>query len=102
MRKTSEKTPAFAYCRVSGKSQVTGDGFPRQLAAIRKYASEHAIRIVQVFEERAIRGAESWENRPAWSAMVQNLNGARTIIIERLDRLARDLMVQEHIIADLR
>ncbi len=34
--------------------------------------------------------------------MVASLNGTRTIIIERLDRLARDLMVQEHIIADLR
>jgi DNA invertase Pin-like site-specific DNA recombinase len=29
-------------------------------------------------------------------------NGVRVIIIERLDRLARDLMVQETIIADLR
>src|SRR5436305_12800776 len=29
-------------------------------------------------------------------------NGVRTVIIERLDRLARDLMVQETIIADLR
>jgi len=28
-------------------------------------------------------------------------NGVRTIVIERLDRLARDLMVQETIIADL-
>jgi DNA invertase Pin-like site-specific DNA recombinase len=29
-------------------------------------------------------------------------NGTKTVIIERLDRLARDLMVQENIIADLR
>ncbi len=42
-------------------------------------------------------------NRPAWSAMVTALlgNGVRTIIIEKLDRLARDLMVQEATIADL-
>ena len=28
-------------------------------------------------------------------------NGVRTVLIERLDRLARDLMIQEHIIQDL-
>jgi len=28
-------------------------------------------------------------------------NGVKTIIIEKLDRLARDLMIQEHIIQDL-
>jgi DNA invertase Pin-like site-specific DNA recombinase len=34
--------------------------------------------------------------------MLGSVNGVRTILIERLDRLARDLMVQEHILADLR
>lgn len=32
---------------------------------------------------------------------VLHSNGVRTIVIERLDRPARDLMVQETIIADL-
>jgi hypothetical protein len=98
------KTPVFAYLRVSGKGQIKGDGFPRQLAAIRKYTAEHDMRIVQVFEEKAVPGKTEWEQRPAWLAMLQKItsNGVHTILIERLDRLARDLMVQEHIIADLR
>lgn len=29
-------------------------------------------------------------------------NGVKVVIVERLDRLARDLMVQETIVADLR
>lgn len=29
---------AYSYLRVSGKSQVEGDGFPRQLEAITKYS----------------------------------------------------------------
>jgi DNA invertase Pin-like site-specific DNA recombinase len=43
-------------------------------------------------------------DRPAWSEMLATLhsNGVRTIIVERLDRVARDLMVQEAAIADLR
>jgi hypothetical protein len=31
-------TTAFAYLRVSGKGQIQGDGFPRQLTAIKGYA----------------------------------------------------------------
>ena len=43
-------------------------------------------------------------DRPAWRDLMATLhsNGVRTILIERLDRLARDLMVQEAAIADLR
>lgn len=94
-------TKCFAYLRVSGKSQVDGDGFPRQLEAIKRYAAAHGIRIVQVFREEGVCGATEWDNRPAWLEMLDAMNGCRAIIIERLDRVARDLMVQEHIIADL-
>lgn len=94
-------TDAFGYIRVSGRGQVDGDGFPRQRVAVLKYASDNGITITRWFEERAVPGATEWDNRPAWVDMVQEFNGVRTIVIERLDRLARDLMVQEHIIADL-
>ena len=42
-------------------------------------------------------------DRPGWVEMMTALhsNGVRTVIIERLDRLARDLMVQEATIAEL-
>lgn len=93
---------AFGYIRVSGRGQLDGDGFPRQRAAIQRYADANGIRIVRWFEERAVCGATEWENRPAWSEMVQHLNGVRTIIIERLDRLARELFIQEYILRDLK
>jgi DNA invertase Pin-like site-specific DNA recombinase len=94
---------AFGYLRVSGKGQVDGDGFPRQLAAIKEYAKAHEFRIVQVFREKGVTGAKESMDRPAWSEMMTALHGdgVRTIIIEKLDRLARDLMVQEATIADL-
>jgi DNA invertase Pin-like site-specific DNA recombinase len=43
-------------------------------------------------------------HRPAWVELIGAAleTGITTILIEKLDRLARDLMVQEHIIADLR
>lgn len=94
---------AFAYLRVSGKSQVTGDGFSRQLQAIKAHASAHEIKIARVFREEGITGTKESMDRPAWAEMMTALhgNGVRTIIIEKLDRLARDLMVQEATIADL-
>lgn len=97
-------TKAFAYLRVSGKGQVEGDGFTRQLEAIKRYARAHDIRIVKVFREEGVCGATDLENRPALMAMLEALvaNGTKLVLIEKLDRLARDLMVQETIIGDLR
>jgi DNA invertase Pin-like site-specific DNA recombinase len=95
---------AFGYVRVSGKGQIDGDGFPRQLKAIREYAAAHDIKLVRVFREEGVSGSVENMNRPAWQELMTTLhsNGVRTIVIERLDRLARDLMVQETAIADLR
>ena len=95
---------ALAYLRVSGKSQVGGDGFTRQLAAIKTYATTHDLKIVRVFKEEGISGTVENMNRPAWQELMATLhsNGVQNIVIEKLDRLARDLMVQETAIADLR
>jgi DNA invertase Pin-like site-specific DNA recombinase len=94
---------AFAYLRVSGKGQVEGDGFTRQVKAIREYAAAHGIKVVRVFREEGVSGAVENMDRPAWRELMAMLhaNGVRTILIEKLDRLARDLMVQEAAIADL-
>src|SRR5271170_6747839 len=94
---------AFAYLRVSGKGQIDGDGFTRQLAAIKAYAATNGIKIVRVFREEGVSGTVDNMNRPAWQELMTTLhsNGVRTILIEKLDRLARDLMVQETAIADL-
>jgi DNA invertase Pin-like site-specific DNA recombinase len=96
-------TKAFAYLRVSGKGQVKGDGFPRQLQSIKEYSAQHDIKVVQIFKEEGVTGTKESMDRPAWAAMMTALlgNGVKAVIIEKLDRLARDLMVQEATIADL-
>ncbi len=97
-------TKAFAYLRVSGKSQLEGDGFPRQKAAIKAYADTHGIRITKWFQEEGVSGTKELDDRPALQELMVALhsNGVRVVLIEKLDRLARDLMVQETIIGDLR
>src|SRR6516164_9081714 len=96
------ETKAYAYLRVSGRGQIEGDGFTRQLTAIKKYAAANNIKIVRVFREEGVSGTTDWEDRPSFSEMIGIMmsNGVRTVLVERLDRLARDLMVQESVIAD--
>lgn len=97
-------TRAFAYLRVSGKGQVEGDGFHRQLDAITRYAEANGIEVVCVFREEGVSG--TLEHRPVLARLMvdleQNGHGVKLVIVERLDRLARDLSVQEGIISDFK
>ena len=88
---------AFSYLRVSGKAQVKGDGLPRQRAAIKAYTKASGYSIVREFADEGVSGAIETTDRPAFAEMLKTLhaNGVRTVLVERLDRLARDLMVQE-------
>ena len=92
-----KRIPAYAYLRVSGKGQLDGDGFTRQLDAIMSYAKQHGYQIIEVFEEQGISGTKELDDRPALQFLLAALaNGtAKHVLIEKLDRLARDLMVQE-------
>lgn len=94
----------FAYLRVSGIGQISGDGFDRQLLACETYAAAHGMEIAEVFRENGISGTKDLDNRPALASLLAALeeNGVKTLICEKLDRIARNLMVQEAIIADLR
>jgi DNA invertase Pin-like site-specific DNA recombinase len=97
--KMTKKTPVFAYVRVSSNGQTNGDGFPRQIEAIQKYATQNDLEIVKVYRE-GHTGTET--NRPILTDLLlsleKNHHGVRTVVIERLDRLARDLMTQEFIL----
>jgi DNA invertase Pin-like site-specific DNA recombinase len=95
---------AFAYLRVSGKGQLEGDGFTRQREAIDLYAKAQNIEIVQTFEEEGVSGKTDLENRPALTDLIASLDvaGTRLVLVERLDRLARFLTVQEPILQDLK
>jgi len=78
----------FGYLRVSGLGQVDGDGFPRQRAAIERVAP-----VDEWYQEEGVTGTV--EHRPALSKLIRRLRPGDVVIIEKLDRLARDLMVQE-------
>lgn len=84
--------------------QVDGDGFTRQSDAIARYAATVDLSIVQTFREEGVSGAKDLEHRPALQGLLMAIEAGdvRVVLIEKLDRLARDLMVQETILGDLR
>lgn len=94
---------AFSYLRVSSKSQIEGDGFPRQREAIAAQAKLIGAEIVREFIEEGITGDSSWIDRPAFQDMISAIlnNGVRTIIVENLTRLSRAYVVQDAILVYL-
>jgi DNA invertase Pin-like site-specific DNA recombinase len=91
-------------CPRRSATTAIGTPFPRQRAAIKAYAGANDIKIVHEFREEGVSGTVENMSRAAWQELMTALhsNGVRTIVIEKLDRLARDLMVQETAIADLK
>ena len=94
---------AFAYLRVSTSGQVKGHGFDRQLETIESYCQTHDIELVKSYREEGISGTTSESDRPAFQDMIAAIlkNGVRTVIVEGLDRLAREYRIQETLLVYL-
>jgi DNA invertase Pin-like site-specific DNA recombinase len=95
---------AVTYLRVSGKGQRLGDGFPRQRDVISRFAKAHGYVLADEFSDTGISGTRELEDRPGLAALLDRVehNGVKTVLVESASRLARDLMVQEVIISQLR
>jgi len=95
---------AVSYLRVSGKSQIDGDGFPRQRDRIAKWAKSNRHKIVGEFLDEGISGTSELSDRPGLAALLDRIesNGVRIVLVENATRWARDLMVQEVILEQFR
>jgi len=99
--------PKFAvpYLRVSGRGQVLGDGFDRQIETIQKRAEYDNWSLLPEVREEGVTGTKEAVDRPALSALLEKLSSSqdcKTIIVERADRLARDLIVGELLLKECR
>lgn len=92
---------AVSYVRVSGKGQADGDGPERQRQAIAKFAKAAGYELVAEYSDLGVSGTRELNDRPGLAALLDRIdsNGVKLVIVERADRLARDLMVQEVIVA---
>jgi len=91
--------PIFAYCRVSGRGQIDGHGFARQMETIKRFCTERGYHIDKIYKEQ-VSGTSDETKRPQFSAMVSAIleNGCNTVVVESLDRLAREYRVQEQML----
>lgn len=87
----------FGYVRVSGKSQIDGDGFERQEDAIHAFCAAKGWTVKRIFREGGVSGTVDSMDREAFGEMLGLCGGVlpTTIVVERADRLARDLIVGE-------
>lgn len=89
---------ALAYLRVSTASQTDGDGFPRQREACKQFASSKGWSVVRCFEEQQ-SGSDQLFDRPLMQELLALCGtggaGYDTIIVERVDRIARDVVIAE-------
>jgi DNA invertase Pin-like site-specific DNA recombinase len=94
---------AVTYLRVSSAGQVDGDGFPRQREAVEAYAARNGIQIVGEFRDEGVSGTTEYSERDGFSALLTRIAGncVRLVLVERSDRLARDLLVQETLLNSL-
>lgn len=93
---------AVAYLRVSTEVQVDAWGFDVQEYACRLYA-EGRGEVVAWIRDEGVSGTKPATERPGLMAALSALRDgdADALLIARLDRLARDLTVQEAILAEV-
>jgi DNA invertase Pin-like site-specific DNA recombinase len=87
-----------SYLRVSSRSQIEGDGFTRQRVAIQQWCDTHGAVHLAEFVEEGVSGTTEVINRPALTRLVTYVLEAGNIdavIVEKSDRLARDLITGE-------
>lgn len=95
---------AVSYLRVSGKGQVDGDGFPRQRETIERFARSAGFELVDEYRDEGVSGTKELDDREGLSDLLARIraNGVRVVLVERADRLARDLIVGELILNQFR
>lgn len=99
-----------SYIRVSGRGQLAGDGPERQRDSVIAFARGNGLLHTGEFFEQGVSGTVEGIDRPAFGEMLDAIMGSLVmdaakiegIVVERMDRLARDLMVQEFLLKECR
>jgi DNA invertase Pin-like site-specific DNA recombinase len=97
------KRRAIAYVRVSTVEQKSGYGLDVQEKAVRGHAKANALQIVDIVRDEAVSGTKGEDVRPGLAQAVVRIEEgeADVLLVPRLDRLARNLVLQETIIRRL-
>jgi DNA invertase Pin-like site-specific DNA recombinase len=103
---TSEgRTRALGYVRVSTTDQAErGQGLNIQRRGIREYCRAHRLLLLEILGDDGISGASGLQGRPGLAEALTRIerHEASVLVLFRLDRLARDLLLQETVVERLR
>lgn len=91
-----------AYLRVSTDRQAEeGLGLPVQRARIEAWASEAGHVVTSWHVDEGESGSNGLETRLGLAAALEELGPARGFVVYRLDRLARDVVLQEQLLREI-
>lgn len=102
---TPRKPRVVAYLRVSTDRQAEeGHGLDVQRQAITKWAKAQGFRVIDFMADEGISGSNGIDTRVALADALDCVRRreADGVVVYRLDRLARDLIVQETLLAEVR
>jgi len=102
--KTTAPLKVIAYCRVSTDNQKEEGTINLQVDAIKEYCQKKGFDLIDTYKDEGVSGG--LEDRPALASLFNFLEGkegkgVKAVIVWKLDRLARDLYIQEHLIKKL-
>ena len=92
------------YCRVSTDNQKEEGTIEIQEKSLKGYVEKNGYELLKVFKDNGISGGSDLENRPGLIELfnyIENNKEVEGVLIFKLDRLARDLYIQEHLIKKL-
>ena len=92
------------YCRVSTNNQKEEGTIELQEKSIKKYTEKNNCELVKIFKDDGVSGGSELENRPGLAELfsyAEDNKEVEGVLIFKLDRLARDLYIQEHLIKKL-
>src|ERR1700683_1843278 len=97
------KQRVIGYTRVSTAEQVDGFGLEGQGGAIHAYCKAEGLRLVAMLSDEGQSGSNGLEDRCGLAEGLARIERgeASALVVYRLDRLARDLLLQETVHARL-
>jgi DNA invertase Pin-like site-specific DNA recombinase len=95
---------AIGYVRVSTAEQVEGFGLAIQRKAIANYCKANELRLVRTYSDEGISGSNGLDTRHGLAELLAVVESGKAsgLVVYRLDRLARDLVLQETLMARMR
>jgi DNA invertase Pin-like site-specific DNA recombinase len=99
---TTNPLRLIAYVRVSTAGQaVNGDSPAAQEEACRAWADDHGHQVVRVAADNGLSGKLDADDRPGLAAALVEIESGNAdgLVVRDLDRLARELHVQEAVLA---